>query len=213
MSHAKRLRAVLFDFDGTLTHPDALDFPALRAALECPPGTLILEYIDALPSEEERANKRRILADFELAAARASVPNDGAEETVLELRRRGIGVGILTRNTRESVLTSLRNFRRLGEADFQVIVTRESGGRPKPHPDGVLAAAKALGVPTGELAMVGDFVFDIAAGSAAGAMTVLLTNGREGATTGPRVPVEATPDHTIQRLSELASVLGLPPNP
>jgi len=126
---------VLFDFDGTLTHPDALDFPALRAALGCPPGTLILEYIDALPTEEERESKRRVLAEFELAAAHASVPNDGAEETVRALRRGGIPVGILTRNTRSSVLVSLRNFRQVGEADFQVIVTRESGGRPKPHPD------------------------------------------------------------------------------
>jgi len=202
-----RFRAVLFDFDGTLTHPDALDFPALRAALGCAPGTLILEYIDALPTEEERAGKRSILAEFELAAARASVPNHAAEETVLALRRGGIRVGILTRNTRSSVLTSLANFRSIGEKDFQVIVTRESGGRPKPHPDGVLAAAAALGVRPAQMLVVGDFVFDIAAGSAAGAATALLTNGRRDR--GPAVPVAATPDYTIQTLADLAAILGL----
>jgi len=95
MAAPRKYRAVLFDFDGTLTHPGALDFPALRRALDCPPGTLILEYIDALPTEEERSRKRSILADFETAAARASVPNEGAEETVALLRRRGIRVGIL----------------------------------------------------------------------------------------------------------------------
>ena len=207
MDGSPRFRAVLFDFDGTLTHPDALDFPALRAALGCPPGTLILEYIDALPTEAERVGKRNILAAFELAAARASVPNHAAEETVLALRRGGIRVGILTRNTRSSVLTSLANFRRVGEKDFQVIVTRESGGRPKPHPDGVLAAAKELGVDPAQMIMVGDFVFDIAAGSAAGAATVLLTNGR--GSTGPTVPLAATPDYTIRSLAELGFILGL----
>lgn len=213
-SRSPAYRAVLFDFDGTLTHPGALDFPALRQALDCPPGTLILEYIDALPTEEERSRKRSILTDFETAAARASVPNEGAEETVTLLRRRGIRVGILTRNTRSSVLTSLANFRSLKEADFDVILTRESGGRPKPHPDGVLAAAQALGVDVRELLVVGDFVFDIAAGNAAGAATALLTNGSvpPGAGAGTShasVPVRAVPDHTIGRLEELAGIVGL----
>ncbi len=207
---AGRYRAVLFDFDGTLTHPGALDFPALRQALECPPGTLILEYIDALPTEEERGRKRRILADFEMAAARASVPNDGAEETVALLRRQGIRVGILTRNTRASVLTSLANFPSLKEADFEVILTRESGGRPKPHPDGVLAAAETMGVSASELLVVGDFVFDIAAGNAAGAATALLTNGSGPQTPGhSAVPVQGVPDHTIGRLEELAGIVGI----
>jgi hydrogenase expression/formation protein HypE len=202
--------AVLFDFDGTLTNPGALDFPALRQALGCPPGTLILEYIDALPSLDLRAEKRRILDEFETAAARASVPNDGAEETVGLLRRRGIGVGILTRNTRASVLTSLVNFHSLTETDFGVILTRESGGRPKPHPDGVLAGAEVLGVPVGRLLVVGDFVFDIAAGNAAGAATALLTNGRSPPPPGtPTVPIKAEPVYTIHKLEELAGILGI----
>jgi len=215
MAASPRYRAVLFDFDGTLTHPGALDFPALRRALGCPPGTLILEHIDALPTEEERSLKRRILADFEMAAARASVPNDGAEEAVRLLRRRGILVGILTRNTRASVLVSLANFHSLTEADFRVILTRESGGRPKPHPDGVLAAAESLGVSIRELLVVGDFVFDIAAGSAAGAATVLLTNsgGPQGPGTASvpvaSVPVTSVPDHTIRGLDELPGILGI----
>jgi hydrogenase expression/formation protein HypE len=192
--------AVLFDFDGTLTHPDALDFPALRSAIGCAPGTLILEYIDSLPTEEERIARRNILADFEMAAARASVPNDGAEEMIRMLTSRGIGIGIITRNTRSSIMESLKNFRSVSEKDFRVIVTRETEGRPKPHPD---------------MLVVGDFVFDIAAGKAAGAPTVLITNGR----TAPqaRIPgtlpgtasTEPAADFTIRSLGELAGILGL----
>jgi hydrogenase expression/formation protein HypE len=206
------LKAVLFDFDGTLTRPDALDFSALRNALGCPPGTMILEHIDALPTEKERAVKRKILGDFEWAAAQASVPNECAEETVLLLLSRGLRVGILTRNTRASVMESLKNFRTVSRDDFHAIVTRENEGRPKPHPDGVFEAARQLGVTPRELLVVGDFVFDIAAGKAAGASTVLLTNGR----TTPHppvfdggVPIEAAADYTITALTELAEILRL----
>ena len=44
-----RLRAVLFDFDGTLTHPGALDFAAIKREVGCPPDQFVLEWILALP--------------------------------------------------------------------------------------------------------------------------------------------------------------------
>jgi len=47
-------------------------------------------------------------------------------------------------------------------------------------------------------------VFDIAAGKAAGAPTVLLTNGR----TAP--PTEPAADYVIRSLSELGGILGWP---
>ena len=180
-------------------------FPRCAAPSAARQGTLILEYIEALPTERERALKRKILADFEMAAARASVPNDGAEQMIHALKSRGVRIGILTRNTLSSVMASLSNFTTVSESDFQVIITRESEGRPKPHPDGVLGAARQLGVRPRDLLMVGDFVFDIAAGKAAGAPTVLLTNGR----TPP--PTEPAADYTIGSLAELAGVLGWPP--
>ncbi len=206
------IRAVLFDFDGTLTRPEALDFAALRGALGCPAGATILEYIDALPTREEQQKAHGILSTFELAAARASMPSPGAEEVVVLLRDRAIGRGILTRNTLASIREALRNFTIVSEADFSVILTRESAGRPKPHPDGVIDAARELGVAPQEMLVVGDFIFDIAAGRAAGSPTVLVTNGRT--TPDTRAPGaaslrDAEPDFTIQSLSELAPLLGL----
>ncbi len=206
------IRAVLFDFDGTLTRPDSLDFGALRRALGCPGTATILEYIEALPGQEERERAHGILSDFELAAARASSPNTGAEETVALLRNRGIACGILTRNTLASIRESLKNFRTVSETDFTVIHTRESPGRPKPHPDGVIDAARRLGVETADMLVVGDFTFDIAAGRAAGSPTVLVTNGRvvSSATTWAHENAKkAVPDYTIESLSELAPLLGL----
>jgi HAD superfamily hydrolase (TIGR01509 family) len=201
------IRAVLFDFDGTLTRPEAIDFSALRTLLDCPQGTPILEYIETLPSPEEQQRAHRILEEFELAAARASVPNDGAEELVAHLQSRGIARGILSRNSRSSVQVALANFSAVTEADFSVILTRENAGRPKPYPDGVLGAARLFGVPPAEILVVGDFVFDIAAGNAAGARTALITNGRAAP------PIEPAPDFTVARLGELREILDLPTLP
>jgi HAD superfamily hydrolase (TIGR01509 family) len=194
-------RAVLFDFDGTLTLPGALDFEGLRTALGCAAGTPIIEFIAALPSEEERSRAHRILDGFEEAAARSSFPNVGAEELVRRLAERGLGKAILTRNTMASIRQALKNFTTLSESDFTAILTRESEGRPKPHPDGVLNAARLLGVKPAEMLVVGDFVYDIAAGKAAGAPTVLVTNGE------PAPDYDPAPDFTISALADLLSLL------
>ena len=45
----RTIRAVLFDFDGTLTRPGSLDFQQLREELASPVGAPILEYIQGLP--------------------------------------------------------------------------------------------------------------------------------------------------------------------
>jgi hydrogenase expression/formation protein HypE len=205
------IRAVLFDFDGTLTRPETLDFGALRKALGCPPTATILEYIESLPAPEDRVKAHGILSGFELSAARASVPNPGAEEAIALLKDKGIGLGIITRNTLASIRASLRNFRAIVESDFTVIHTRDSPGRPKPHPDGVIDAARRLGVAPTEMLVVGDFIFDIAAGKAAGCPTALVTNGRSAPETRHHgIPAgDAVPDYTIEGLSELAPLLGL----
>ena len=196
-------RAVLFDFDGTLTKPGAIDFAVLRRLLGCPPKVPILEFIDSLGSAEARREAHRALDEFELAAARASLPNDGAEELVRRLARAGMACGILSRNSLGSIREALKGFRWIREEDFSVIVTREDAGRPKPHPDGVHRAAELLGVAPGEMLVVGDYVFDIEAGRAAGASTALLTNGSAAS------PMAVAADFTIATLGELDGVLGL----
>jgi hydrogenase expression/formation protein HypE len=203
--------AVLFDFDGTLTKPGAIDFSRLRALLGCPPGVPVLEYIDALPDPGARAEAHRRLDAFEREAARASVPNDGAEDLVRDLVRAGIGRAILTRNSLASVREAMRNFRTVSLADFGAVITREDEGRPKPHPDGVHLAAARLGVAPARMLVVGDYVFDIAAGKAAGAATAFLTNGSAASTAGPGHArgTDVVPDTTIASLRELAALLGL----
>jgi hydrogenase expression/formation protein HypE len=196
-------RAVVFDFDGTLTRPGAIDFAVLRRLLACPSKVPILEFIDSLPDASARGEAHRVLDEFELAAARASAPNEGAEDLVRSLSRARIACGILTRNSLASVREAMRHFHRISLEDFAAVVTRGDEARPKPHPDGVHRAAALLGVAAAEILVVGDYVFDIAAGRAAGAATAFLTNG------APVPAMDERAQFTISSLGELAAILGL----
>jgi hydrogenase expression/formation protein HypE len=208
-----RLRAVLFDFDGTLTHPGALDFPAIKREVGCPPDQFVLEWILALPAGETRDAAGLTLERFELAAADASAPNEGAEELVRWLRSQGLAVGVLTRNGLSAVERALRRFTALTVDDFDVVVTRDDGHvAPKPAPDGVLHAAAAMGAAPEETLVVGDFLLDMRAGRAAGAVTAYLVNHGAPGDGEAAEPDDADCDFVVGRLPELEDVvrLGLP---
>lgn len=195
------IRGVLFDFDGTLTMPGALDFPAIKRGLGCPPELPILEYLETLTSERKGA-LLKILDAEEDKAAEQSVPNNGAELCIDGLKQRGILLGIITRNSLQSVHKALQRFRSFKAGAFATIITRDDS-LPKPHPDGVQQAAKRMGISLQELLMIGDFRFDIMAGKNAGARTVLLTNGRESV----MLPGDPEPDYIVTGLEEIVEII------
>jgi len=168
------IKAVLFDFDGTLTRSGALDFGAIRIALGCPQGVPILEFIKTLEPGQARQSAQALLDQFELQGAMDSIPNTGAQEVVAWLKRQGVAVGIITRNSRTSVMRALENFDKINADDFVLMITRDAPLAPKPSGEGIFWAAHRLSISTGEILVVGDFIFDAQAGRAAGALTALL---------------------------------------
>jgi hydrogenase expression/formation protein HypE len=193
----KRIKGVLFDFDGTLTLPGALDFPAIKRELNCPPDIPILEYLETVPAELKPL-LMEILEAAEEKAAEESLPNVGAEQCISILRGKGILLGIITRNSLPSVRLALARFDTVGLPDFSTVITREDS-LPKPHPDGVHKACERMGLAASELMVVGDFRFDVMAGKAAGACTVLLTNGKPSV----MAPGDPEPDYTVTCLEEI----------
>lgn len=201
---AYEIKAVLLDFDGTLSRPGSLDFNSIKRELGCPLEKPVLEWIEGLEPEDVRNAAMARLDAFECEGARTSSPNEGAEDIVTSFKAKGLGVGLITRNSLSSILRALENFHRLSPEDFDITITRDEGLPPKPSPEGIRHAARELGVETSQIIVVGDFIFDIQAGSSAGALTVFLTNGKSDA------PLDS--DFVISRLSELEDVLrlGLP---
>ncbi len=195
------IKGVLFDFDGTLTLPGALDFPAIKERLGCPPDEPVLEYLETQPATR-RVELTKILEEFEEGAAEISRPNNGAEKCLSSLKKKGFLLGILTRNRLSSVERALEKFDGISIRDFAAVITRE-GSLPKPNPEGVFKAAREMGLLPEELLVVGDFRFDVMAGKAAGAKTVFLTNdGRSLMSQG-----DSEPDYTFSYLEELLEIL------
>lgn len=195
------IRAVLFDFDGTLTRPESLDLKVIKRQIGCPADSYLLEYIEKLPAADQRQAALAAVDRFELAAAAEAQPNEGAEDLVCYLRSAGVLTGIVTRNSRRSVLRALRNFKRIAAADFDLIVTRDEPVEPKPSGDGIRMAARRLKVAVEEVLMVGDYPIDIEAGKRAGAVTVLLDSRRA------EVPQSELSDFTVARLSDIRKIV------
>jgi len=170
-----RLEAVVFDFDGTLTEPGALDFAEIKRSLGLPSDQPILEAIaDRAPGEQR--DLHQALEKLELEAAVLSRPNRGAEPLLARIKQLGLRVGVVTRNGRASVVRALENFESVMAEDFEVLVTRDVSVPPKPAPDPALYAVRKLGVPADRALFVGDHWLDVEAGMAAGAVTVLVEN-------------------------------------
>jgi len=195
------IKGILFDFDGTLTVPGAINFLEIKASLGCPPEVPILEFIESLDNNEQQ-KAYSLLDRHEDRAARISFPAQDAEVVVRELKKKDLPLGIITRNSLNAVLLSLNNFDQVTADDFAIILTRDDG-TPKPDPAGVVIAAHTMGIVTEELLLVGDFSLDIMAGHAAGARTVLIVHD-----TTRIIPPHPEPDYRINHLRELLPIVS-----
>ena len=187
----------IFDLDGTLTVP-IHDFESIRKELNVPAGNDILYYIEAL-SGKDAAICRRRLQQIELELARQAVPSAGAVEMIEILFRIGARLGILTRNDKSTALLTLETIGLRGFFDEKNILGRNEA-IPKPDPAGINQLLAGWGADPSDAVMVGDYIFDLQAGRAAGTVTVHVAHGE-----GERWP-EFT-DYAIGSLDELTGCL------
>ena len=197
------IKGVLFDFDGTLTIPGAIDFVEIKDSLGCSREKTILEFIESLDKDEQE-KAHSLLDRYEEEAARVSLPAQGAESVIRELKEKDLPLGIITRNSLKAVLLALNNFDHIQAEDFTIILTREDS-IPKPDPAGVLIAASKMDILPEGLLLVGDFSLDIIAGHAAGAKTVLIVHD-----TIRKIPPHPEPDYQINHLRELIPIVFSP---
>ncbi|HHX44303.1 MAG TPA: HAD-IA family hydrolase [Chloroflexi bacterium] len=182
------IRAVLFDFDGTLIQ-QTIDFGAMRHRVlqvverhgldAAPYATMhVLELIERVETRLDATcagaggcfaeEAHAVVTAVELAAAEGAEPFAGVPELLLWLRDAGYRVGIVTRNCRLAVERVLA--RRPLARD--VLLTRDDVARVKPDPEHLLVALERLGVPPEDAVMCGDHPMDVMAGKRAGTATV-----------------------------------------
>ena len=188
------IQAIIFDFDGTLAVLN-IDFSAMREGVfdlmksydvreESIKERYLLEIIDEVyqilwkknpPSAEEFYQEaHQILYEIEMKAAEHGRLISGIEATLNSLMRKGIKVGIITRNCEDAVrkvFTDIDDF-------CDVFVSRNSVKKVKPHPDHLTYVMKSLEISGEEAVMVGDHIIDVQAGKRVGMKTVGVLTGR-----------------------------------
>jgi len=163
----KHVKVLGFDLDGTLVKMK-LDFRTIRKELGIPEGD-ILSYISSLPRSQGEKLLRAV-EKREMEAAERAEMMEGAQELLAHCRSMDIRVVVITRNSEKA---SKRTLSKLG-LEVDMVISREHSA-PKPSPEPLNMVLGHFKVEPYQMAFVGDYLFDMQAGRAAGVKTILLT--------------------------------------
>ncbi|HLZ14959.1 MAG TPA: HAD family phosphatase [Candidatus Saccharimonadales bacterium] len=184
-------KAVLFDMDGVIVDSEPLHVAAFRATLKRYGHDLseeqykqhfagrtdeagfkqyfdfIGENVDLPTIMDEKAR-----AYLELAADQL-VPYPGVVEFIRDLAARKVPLALVTGSLRAEAEVTLKAF---GLTDlFKAIVAAEDISQSKPHPQGYLKGAKALGSEPADCIVIEDAPSGVKAAKAAGMRCLAVT--------------------------------------
>lgn len=213
------VRAMIFDFDGTLVDASAAIIHAFNHALvkfgasALPPGDIqamigrpLREMLGrALPDIEEAEIDQLVhfyREAFAPVACTLSQPIPGLATMLAHFQSR-CALGIATSRMTDGAEQILQH---LGcHSAFSVIIGLQDVTHPKPHPEPVCKAMQALGAHPRESIMIGDFPDDMRAAKAAGTAAIGIAS--------PLYNAEhlrnAGADHVIQQLDDLVNLIDV----
>jgi HAD superfamily hydrolase (TIGR01509 family) len=214
-----KLRAVLFDWDGTLVHSmdavlasyhDASEqvlgraFPGSPEEIEKILPMRIEESMRSVATNEQEL--KQLLSLYAEAYERNSVSLgrafSGSVDTLRELREKDFAIGVVTSKALARVRSDEILYGLSDLIDF--FVTAESTAERKPAPEPILFAVNQLGVLVEDTLFVGDGPQDVIAGHAAGVKVVGAAYGSHGLAALESV----SPEWIISDISELMSVIS-----
>ncbi len=181
---ARANRALLFDLDGTLCDTLPLIYDAFRDVLLRhtgrryedaeirplfgPPEEGVVRRVLSGPAADEALRQYLDLYQERHARHVSVFPERGRD--LAALRAAGMSLGIVTS---KGIGTARISLKETGlDGLFDIVLTGSVGFKPKPAPDGIHLALRALGVEPGRAAYVGDTLADIKAARAAGCTAV-----------------------------------------
>lgn len=185
-----KLKAICFDFDGTLVHSIDLLVSIFKQVLAekqlpIPPGNTLRGLIgrplteifqEIAPSENADVLEKRF-REIEFAHNNSDEIALVAETrpTLEFLQSRHLKLGIVS-TKRVAVVEKLA--RELGIWDFfAVVVGRDLVAKPKPDPEPIIFACEKIGVHPREILFVGDSLLDLESAKNAGAPFVGVLTG------------------------------------
>lgn len=162
---------VIFDLDDTLVS-SSLNFDKIRKSLGCPQNVDLLDFVAALPAEQQIDANEQLLT-YEINDAMNATNMPGTEQLLALLSNLAIPCAIVTRNCRQAAAIKVRN----NNIDIALVLTREDHNA-KPAPDALLHVAKLWQLAPENLLYVGDYLYDLQAAKNAKTMSSLVTNGK-----------------------------------
>ncbi len=213
----KTIRAVLFDFDGTLGD----SYPAITASVNhvralhgLPPlsepevrrhvgrgGGYLLQH--TVPAGSLEANTAAYRAHHPSVLREGTRLMPGAAEALRALHERGLLLGVCSNKpvdfTRELVAY-------LGVASYlDVVLGPEDVAHPKPAPDMLRAGLSRLRVSVQQALYIGDMTVDIQTARAAGVSVWVVPTGSDEIETLR----QGHPDRLLHNLGELSELLAV----
>ena len=211
------IEAAVFDWDGTLMDSKG----ALLASYHEATNEVLGHPFPVDPADVEKIVQLRAKESFSIIAngdqelfdkiadafhraykanADTTQPFPGTLETLAELKRLGVKIGIATSKARmrmdlEGVRTGINDL-------VDAAITGDDVTNAKPDPEAVAEAIKVLGVEPSRALYVGDGPNDIIAGRGAGAVTVGVTFGFH-----PEEMRAESPDHVIDDPAQLLDLV------
>jgi len=216
----KNIKAVLWDFDGTLLDSNDVISESWRHT--------VMSYVGREVSDEEL---RRTFGEMLIDSMRWLVPEvdpveavdfyreyqkeifldrirlfDGTEEVLRALNKAGFKNAIVTSRLKRSTHRALNKFG-LTEL-FDAVLTASDTDKFKPDPEPIYMILDMIGCSPGEAIFVGDTSHDIEAGKNAGMFTVLV-DWSDALPPGKIRDEAPTPDAIIEKLADLLELLGI----
>jgi HAD superfamily hydrolase (TIGR01509 family) len=217
--------AMIFDVDGTLVdtntaHVEAwvrafsafgYRVPADRIWVEVGKGgdQLVPSILgaEAASLHGEALTRQQTYEFLAIARQRKFRLFPGAEELMVELRRRGLRVALATSSGSAHLDLTLMRVGVDLRKHADVVVTKDDADASKPAPDLVLAAVRKLGLSPGQCAMIGDTVYDAEACRRAGVACIGVTSGGNSREALFQAGMRTVCEDTSDVLAELDEVL------
>lgn len=212
------IKAILFDFDGTVANTNELiveswqyvykkilgreaDEADIKASFGEPLAVTMAKVFPDTPVDEAidlyRGHQKDIYEGL-------IEPFPGMVELIKRLKADGLKVSITTSRLRNSTLIGLKKFGLLETIDE--IITCEDTDKHKPDPKPALISLEKLGVKAEEALMVGDSIFDMQCAHNAGVKAVLV--GWAEAVSAEDLHGADKPEFCIERAEDLLTVLA-----
>ena len=210
-------QAILFDLDGTLLNTNALIIHTFQYTLEkhlgirAKPEELTPYFGEPLRVTLSRFAPKNV--DELVATYRAynALKHDElttlfphVQETLSQLHKMGIKLGVVTSKFKPSALKGLELFRLTSY--FEVIIGLDDTPEHKPHPAPIEKALQELKVKASQTLMVGDSPMDLRCARNAGVDSALVSYSL----LPPEVLAAEKPTYVLKDLRDLITILQYP---